>query len=305
MRTGRNLLRVIGVLALLAMPLAACGGDDDDSASGGDDTGSSTTEAPANGEADATIDMHEYAYTVSGTVRTGGTIHLANTGKEFHMLGVGKLKAGKTYDDAVSALKSESEDDDSATFDQVGMPGSFVGPGSEADITVPDLGAGDYVIACFINVEGEETPHFVRGMTGQFKVSAEKAPAPDADATYEVSKGKAIDGPAKLSAGHHVLAVHRDAAGDVLEPGLFKLDDGSTIEDFAAKIKVFDEGPLPKGAAATLPGDIIIGAFDFGDTETVYFGVDLVPGTYVLTSDDSDVEGKPDIPVEKIQITVT
>ena len=297
--------RLALVLLLAAGALVACGDDDDSPTVSGDD-GTTTTEAASDAaEADASIDMHEYAYTVKGEVRAGGTIHLENTGKELHMAGFAKLKAGKTYDDAVAALKSEGEDDDGATYDQVGMPGAILSPGGAADVTVPDLAAGDYVFACFINVEGEETPHFVKGMTGQITVTDEKAPTPKADATYEASKGKAVTGPDKLSAGHHVLAIHRDAGGDVLEPGLVKLDDGKTIKDFAEAIKVFDQGPLQKGAAASLPGTIIISEFDFGATETVYYGVDLEPGTYALVVDDSDDDVDPDIPVERIEITVT
>jgi hypothetical protein len=37
----------------------------------------------------------------------------------------------------------------------------------------------------------------------------------------------------------------------------------------------------------------------------VYYGVDFEPGTYVIASDDSDVENAPEIPVERIEITVT
>jgi hypothetical protein len=306
MRRIGTMWRLVLTLALAGGVLVACGGDDDDSAAGDDDdTTTTTADGGDDDEADASIDMHEYAYTVSGSVRAGGTIHLSNSGKEFHMLGVAKLKDGKTYDDAVAALKSEDEADDGETIEQIGMPGAFMGPGGEADVTVPELAAGSYVFACFINVEGEETPHFIRGMTGQIEVTDEKAPLPEADVTYEVSKGKPVSGPDTLEAGHHVIAVHRDSTGDVLEPGIFKLDDGKTVEDFAKAIKVFDEGPLQKGAADSLPGDIIIGEFDFGTTETLYLGVDLEPGTYVLVSDDSDVDDAPDVPVEMIEITVS
>src|SRR5690349_12799373 len=110
--------RLVLTLGLAAGALVACGGDDDDSAAGDDDDTTTTAEADGD-DADASIDMHEYAYTIKGSVRAGGTIHLSNSGKEFHMLGVAKLKDGKTYDDAVTALKSEDEADDGATFDQV------------------------------------------------------------------------------------------------------------------------------------------------------------------------------------------
>lgn len=303
-KTFSTIARVALVGLLATSVLAGCGDDDDDDSVSSDDTESADAPAAAE-EADASIDLHEYAFDVTGTLRTGGALHLANTGKEMHMLGLAKLKDGKTYQDALDALKSESEDDDAEVYDQMGMPGGFLSPGGEADVIVPELGAGHYVMACFINVEGEETPHFLRGMTGEIEVSDEKAPTPEADATYEVSKGKAVEGPSELKAGHHILAIHRDAGGDGLEPGILKLDDGTTLEDFAEAIKVFDEGPLQKGAGTSLPGTILIGEFDFGETETVYFGVDLEPGTYIIASDDSDEEDKPDVPVEHIEITVT
>jgi len=306
MRRIATIGRLALVLLLAAGALVACGDDDDSTAASGDDGGSTTTAASSDdGKADASIDLHEYAYTVKGNLRAGGTIHFENSGKEFHMAGFAKLKDGKTYDDAVAALKTDSEDDDAATYDQVAMPGAFLGPGGSADVTVPELAAGEYVFACFLNVEGEDTPHFLKGMTGQITVSADKAPTPTADVTYEVSKGKAVTGPDKLSAGHHVIAVHRDSTGDALEPSIVKLDDGTTVEELGKAFAEFENGPLPKGAAAKIPGDIVIGEFDFGATETVYFGVDLVAGKYVLTSDDSDVENAPEVPVERIEITVS
>lgn len=299
----RDIARLVFVLAIAGGMLVACG-DDDSSTASGDDSGSNTTEATSDA-ADVSIEMAEYSYKVSGDLPTGGTLRLRNAGKQFHMLGIGKLKAGKTTKDALAAIESESEEDDAATVEEISLPGSFVGPGQEADITAPSLGAGDYVLLCFINVEGEETPHFQKGMVGELKVTDEKADPPTADAVYTAAPGKAITGPATLKAGHHVLEVKHDGNGSQLEPGIFRLNDGTTVEQFAEAIKVFDEGPLPKDAAAKLPGDMVIAAHDFASDTAVYFGVDLEPGTYVIAAQDSDVENAPALPVERIEIKVT
>jgi hypothetical protein len=277
-----------------SLSVAACGNDDDDDAAA---------------EPAATVEMSEYSFKVTGEMAAGATLRLHNAGKEFHMIGLGRLKPGKTLDDAQKALETESEADDEETLDQVGMPGSIFGPGQQADITVPAFGAGNYVMVCFINVAGEETPHFAKGMIGELDVveseGEESEPEAEADATYVATKGKAVTGPTELKAGYRVLEVTATGAdASELEPGLVKIDDGKTLQEYATAIKVFDEGPLKKDAAESLPGEFITGVFDFGEANTVSIGVDLEPGTYVLVADDSDDDDDPDIPVEHIEITV-
>jgi hypothetical protein len=289
----------LSLLAVVGLALAACGSDDDDEA-----TTNTTTSAGTVGGDDAVVELHEYAYEVSGKLRPGGTLRVRNTGDEFHMMGLAKLKAGKTFEDAKAALFSEDEADDGEVMDRAGMPGHFIGPGSEAGITVPGLEPGTYFMACFINVEGEETPHFVKGMMGQIEVVGDKAEAPEADATYVASKGKAVTGPATLTAGRHVLKIEAGADAGDLEPGLYKLNPGATVEQFGQAAKLLDEG-FPEDAASKLPGRVVIGMFDFVDTPAVYLDVDLEPGTYVIGSDDSDDDDNPLVPVEMIQITVT
>jgi hypothetical protein len=280
--------------------LAACGDDDDSpTVEGSSDDGGS-----GSGDADVTIDMAEYSYEVSGDLPAGGTLHLKNSGEQLHMLGIGKLAPGKTAQDAVQAIESESEEDDAATLTEVSMPSGILGPGQESDVTAPSFGAGSYVLLCFLPVEGEDTPHFVKGMVGSLSVTDEKAEAPKADATYTAAPGKAIEGPDELEAGHQVLELHRSDDGDGLEPGLIKLDDGTTVEEFASAMAAFDDGPLPKGAAGKIPGELVTLFHDFGPDSSVFLGVDLEPGTYVLVAQDSDLEDVPDVPVERIEIKV-
>jgi hypothetical protein len=288
----RQLGRVAAVIAALAVAtsaLAACGDDDENEA------------AP-----DATIEMSEYRYDVSGEIPKEGLVRLENTGDEFHMIGVGRLKDERTtLKEATEALKTEDEADDERLYEEEGLPGSILGPGESADVSFGALEPGRYVVACFINVAGEETPHFIRGMTGEFTVTDDEADAHEADVTYEAAPGKAITGPTELEAGYHLLRVHRSADGEGLEPGIVKLDDGKTFEDFAKAIKLFDEGPLPKNAANKLPGDFVVSSFDFEDEEDLLIGVDLEPGTYVLIAQDSDADDVPEVPVERIEITVS
>jgi hypothetical protein len=288
----------MSLFALAGLALTACGDDDTTTAKG--------VEADVADVADATVEEHEYAYEVTGTLPSGGTLRVRNTGKEFHMMGLGKLKAGKTFDDAKAALFSDDQADDGLVYDQVAMPGHFTAPGSDVRVTLPSLEPGTYMMACFINVAGEETAHFTRGMVNQIEVVAGDARAPKPDATYVASKGKAMTGPATLKAGRRVLKIEAagDGAGD-LEPGIFMINPGTTVEQFGEALKFFDEGPLPVDAASRVPGRIIIGMFDFGDQPAVYLDVDFDPGSYVLTAEDSDVENTPTVPVEMIQITVS
>ncbi|HWC11395.1 MAG TPA: hypothetical protein VG455_09255 [Acidimicrobiales bacterium] len=98
----RKRARAVALVAIAAMGLAACGDDDDESA----DTTTPTT-AQAQGSASVTVDMVDYAYSVSGPLTQGGSLKVANRGKEFHLLAIGKLKPGKTLADLQTVL-SES-----------------------------------------------------------------------------------------------------------------------------------------------------------------------------------------------------
>ena len=295
-RDRRRPVLFMSIFALAGLALVACGDDDDPTTSGG---------AVKEDVVDATVEEHEYAYEVTGTLRSGGTLRVRNTGQEFHMMGLSKVKDGKTFDDAKTALFSEDEADDEQALEQAFMPGHFTGPGADVKVTLPNLTPGDYLMVCFLNVAGEETPHFVRGMVNQIKVVAGTVAAPKADATYVAAKGKAVTGPATLTPGRHILKIEAGAGGSDLEPGLFKLNAGTTVEQFGEAAKLFDEGPLPVDASSKLPGQIIIGMFDFNDQPAVYLDVNLEPGTYVLGAEDSDDEDEPLIPVEMIQITVS
>ena len=97
-RPHRRFAGLLALSLLMATGVAACG--DDDSAT---DT-TSTTSARAQGSPVVSIEMTDFAYSVSGPLTAGGSLRISNTGKEFHMLGVGRLKPGKTLADLQKAL---------------------------------------------------------------------------------------------------------------------------------------------------------------------------------------------------------
>jgi hypothetical protein len=177
-----------------------------------------------------------------------------------------------------------------------GIPGAVMSPGESASVVVPTLAAGTYALICFIPGEGDGVPHFAEGMVGQLEVVAGDVPAlPTADATYKVTKGKAVEGPATLTAGRHTLKFEVAAGGNQLEPALVRLNAGTTFAALdAAVTRVFEsDTPPAKGTSARLPGQIVYGGMDFGTATTFYLTVDLKAGNYAIVAEDTDVEPKP------------
>lgn len=337
-RSRRSTTVLLALTALLALGLGACGDDDDDSTAASTTTTAGAGGADEEGAASIDVEMIDYAYKVSGPLQAGGTVKLSNTGKEFHMLGMGKLKPGKTLDDfrevlsqggpeggeaslsttttasadgGVNTSTTEAEggvntsttaaegsggegeergDPTAEIVDEIGPPAGIMSPGQSAEITVPDLGAGTYVLACFIPTEGPEgVPHFAKGMLSELTVVEEKASEPTADATYIVAPGKAVEGPTTLKPGRHVLKIEAEGDAAELEPSLVLPDDGKTYQDIDAAFDTFDEA-LPEGAADKVPGKVIMGLFDLLETKTVYLTVELEEGTYQLVAEDSDAD---------------
>jgi hypothetical protein len=301
------------ITLLLVLGGAACGDDDDEDGAAATTTTAAEGAGDEEGSDEISIDYVDYGYVVSGAVKAGGTLNIANKGKEFHMLGIGKFKAGKTFEDLQAALQQggegeggPEEDPTADIIDGIPAPGNFVGPGQSARITAPSLAAGQYALMCFLNVEGEDTPHFARGMIGELTVVDEKAPEPEADFTYTAEKGKPLQGPASIPSGRQILKIQAagENGGD-LEPGIYKLNPGVTPEQFGEAAKVLDEG-FPKDAASKVPGQFIIGSFDFGESEAIYLEVDFEKGgNYVMSADDTDDDEEPLAPVELLKLTVT
>ena len=103
LRSGYRGTKMLALTTMLAFGLVACGDDGDDDA----DQSAQTTVAAPQGSPLVTINLIDHAFQVSGPLTAGGTLRLVNMGTEFHMLGIGKLKPGKTMADVQKAL-SES-----------------------------------------------------------------------------------------------------------------------------------------------------------------------------------------------------
>lgn len=328
--------------ALVMGALGACGDDDDDEEA----TATTTTEAAPRASDTVDVEYFEMGYRVSGPLVAGGTLQLRNTGAQFHMMGLGRLKPGRTLDDLRKALSEagppggggpqggeqpsgqggtttstagvraqsqgeEQQDPTADLIDEVGLPGNFMGPGQSAELTVPDFGPGKYALICFLPTEGEGTPHFAKGMLGELEVVGGDAPEPTADATYRATPGKAIEGPATLTAGKHTLKLEAVGPGsEELEPSIARLNPGTSAAQLDRAFQQFEEQlqgetPPPRGIAGQLPGQLVIGTFDFGPTKSFFVSLDFTPGEYVLVAEDSDDEADPSPPRELITIKVT
>lgn len=339
---------VVALCAVVAMGLAACGDDDDTE----ETTSETTAVTTPQGSSSVTVDMIDYGYTVSGPLTAGGTLKVANRGKEFHLMALGRLKPGKTLSDLQTVLsqagppggggggpeetttstgrgatttiarggtttttaaggagggEGEGEDPTAEIMDDVGWPANFMSPGESAEVSGSNLTAGTYAFVCFIPSEGDGAPHFAKGMVGQMEVVEGTAPpAPAADATYKVAPGRAVEGPASLSAGRHVLKIEAASGSEQLEPTLARLNQGATyqqLDQAFATLFEGEEGP-PPGAATRTPGQVVFGGFDLQGVTTSYLTVDLKPGNYVLVAEDTDPEERPRPPREIINIRV-
>ena len=316
MRSNSRWARVMALVAVAALGMAACG-DDDDEAS---ETTTPTTEARPQGAASVTVDMNEFSYAVSGPLTAGGTMKLANKGKEFHVAAMGKLKPGKSLADVQQVLSEmgpegggeettttaagrttttagrgattstsapggagggesggQRQDPTEEILDFIGPPGGFMSPGESADVTVPDLGAGTYAFICFIPSEGDGVPHFAKGMISQIEVVEGTAPpAPTADATYTVAPGRAVEGPATLPAGRHTLKIEAAAGSDQLEPAIARLNPGTTFTQLDDVLDNLFEGDDPPP----------VGAASRVPGQIVHFALDLgSTATYYVTTD--------------------
>ena len=188
-----------------------------------------------------------------------------------------------------------------------GLPGGFMGPGETVEVTVPSLQPGTYGLICFIPTEEEGTPHFAQGMFAQLEVvSGTTPPEPTADATYRLAPGQPVQGPASLTPGRHTLKFEAAPNSGELEPGLARLNRGTTFTQFNnALTRLFESDvPPPDNAPGQVPGQIIFSGLDLDEVTTFYLTVDLQAGNYVIAANDTDEEDGPQPPREMISITV-
>jgi hypothetical protein len=88
--TGRRTWTSLAAMALVAVTVVSCGDDDDDA-------GGTTTVPDASGGIQ--VEETEYAYVVTGTAPEGWvTVDVSNTGEEYHMMALGRMRDGVTLD---------------------------------------------------------------------------------------------------------------------------------------------------------------------------------------------------------------
>lgn len=314
MRAG-TVWRAMFVGALAMGVLGACSDDDDD-------TGSATnTTAEADGGAgggtnELKIEMVDYGYKVTGSLKSGlTTITSTNTGTEWHMAGLGKLKDGATVEELTAALQASdesSEEDPTAEFieQQLDTPGHILQPGSTQSLTVDVLDAGTYVMMCFLPTEGEGTPHFAKGMIGSFTVADEdsgtREPAADAEITLDDEADPT--GLTELASGKRTFKVTSSGAKGK-DFTLAQLNEGKAFEDFDTYFESeFErEGGPSKGAAANAPGRLLASTFEIQPGQSIWVTVDIPKGdTYVVSTTNSDSEDGDEATVDKfVKVTAT
>jgi hypothetical protein len=238
------------------------------------------------------IHAKDFAFTVPKSVPAGTTtFRLVNDGKQFHHLSIIQLAKGKSYMDYLASLKAGGPPPSWAT-DVGGANAAAPGRSVSATLT---LGAGIYVIACWIPSPGEQTPHAMKGMMSALSVvpaviqagapAAEAAAAPTPDLQLELSD-YAFKFSKPLTAGHHVIHVMNSAAQSH-EVLFLRLAPGKTVKDFATWA---EEGKM-KGPPPAQP---INGMSALGTGRTGTFEADIKPGNYGLLCFVPDAkDGKP------------
>ena len=244
-----RLVAAAAVLTVGGFGLVACG---DDSASSSEPAQLTVTASePSEGK---------YAFDVPEEVE-GGTVQLTfkNTGAQGHEFAIVRVTDGTTADQLVEGLFAEEGAPIPDSL--IGAPGGGGGtaPGA-TNVSTISLEKGTYVYFCTFQ-EGDEPPHYVNGMLGEFTVKdvASTAPLPDTDASIEPSEYKFdVSG---LKAGentitfankgeqfHHVIAVPMAEGATLDEAVTFLSSEGDGSEgpppvDFAKEQDVAVTGP--------------------------------------------------------------
>lgn len=264
-------------------------------------------QGPPGGGAPTTTAGGPTTTSAGGTSTTRATT--TTTGPSTTTTRAGTATSGPSTTAAAGAPDGQGPPDDptAEVVDEVGLPGHFMGPGQSVELTVPSLQPGTYALVCFIPTEGKGTPHFAEGMVAQLEVvPGPTPPAPTADATYRLAPGQAVEGPATLTAGRHTLRFDAAPGSGQLEPGIARINEGSSFARLDAALAALfesEEPPAP-GAAGRVPGEVIFGGFDLGDVTTFYLATDFEPGNYAIVAEDTDVE-TPGVPEEILNVRVS
>jgi uncharacterized cupredoxin-like copper-binding protein len=306
---------VVGVAAA-ALSLGAAG-----TAAASSDTTEPATSEPAHTEAEHTmvttsggeatgntlhITESDYEFQVEGELTAGSvSIAVENLGSEIHEIGMARLVDGHTVEEVRAALEAAGEDEDpleglveeGSVIDELG---GVQAPGTAYTISGDGIEAGEYVLICFIpNSEG--VLHAQLGMVSGFTIAEGDAnQAPQPDVTFTISDDN-LDGPTELAAGDTAIEIINDSSTN-REITLFKVKEGSTLEDVGAFFEAADEGPPDFSS-----GPIDFLAFVFDGTGDRTITVNLTAGQWVLQTPDPEqpFEGDPTQDPHTILVTVS
>lgn len=128
-------------------------------------------EQPEPPTADVSITAADFAFTAPATIAAGThTIEVTNSGPSPHEMTVDKLPEGMTFEDFQALLNAPEGAPTPATEpDLTAVGGIGAIPTNASAFTTLDLGAGTYVLLCFVP-DDTGTPHAFLGMQGTFTV---------------------------------------------------------------------------------------------------------------------------------------
>lgn len=129
-----------------------------------------TGEAVAAPQADATVQMVDFAFAFPSDLKPGEqTWEFVNRGKQVHVAAIMKIKPGKTMDDVMKYAETFEGEDPTEEFGYVSM----ISPNVSNFVTL-GLTKGTYVAVCWVPdyaVGGDGAPHFEHGMMQSFTVA--------------------------------------------------------------------------------------------------------------------------------------
>jgi hypothetical protein len=138
--------------------------------------GMTVTEAPAAPvalpQADATIEMLDFSYAVSGLSAGAQLIQVANKGAEDHEAVFFRINEGKTFEDVRALLALPEEEQQEQQFmEVVSEAGAVTAAAGQTVYVEQELAPGSYALICFLpSPANGGAPHFALGMAQEVVV---------------------------------------------------------------------------------------------------------------------------------------
>ena len=254
------------------------------------------------------ITATDYAFRAPDAIPSGWTtIRFTNEGNEAHFVFISRLPEGTDIRDyetqlhpafarsweAVRDHGASPEEAMQALFSElpdwfpelqmIGGPG-LVGAGLTS-LTTLQLAPGEYALECYLKTQDGRI-HYMEGMVRPITVTAERSPAapPAPDVTVTLSNNK-MDFDGEFTAGRRTIAVHiaeNPEEGFGHSAHLARLN-GAPVQDVVDWMNWFGRHAM----AAPAPAEFVGGVHFMPVGETAYFTVDLVPGRYLLVSENT------------------